>query len=312
MIAAALIRKERVLVLSKNNLAVDLVLKRIRSLSDSSFPMRTGNRTQREELQPELERLLKIIAAPPRECTEVHYSREELEPLLAEHRRLEQRKRSVKKQIAQLKKHHPGSSKHTNHKELLRTIRSIDKQQQQLRKSATSRRKMLKKLSSIQSDYEALNRQLGVDVTPNNLEQIKQQLKNDFIQHELNKILNSLEQEEQALPRSSALHQRGLILSEAWRDLSLSRLEHRWHELLYELSSIDRIALVELISALEKGLPISQKIERLLDGIPLWGTTLLSARSSFPLEPNLFDLIIIDEASQADLVSAIPNALSQL
>ena len=40
--------------------------------------------------------------------------------------------------------------------------------------------------------------------------------------------------------------------------------------------------------------------------IPAWCVTNLSARSSLPLEPNLFDLLIIDEASQCDIASALP------
>ena len=40
--------------------------------------------------------------------------------------------------------------------------------------------------------------------------------------------------------------------------------------------------------------------------IPAWCVTNLSARNSLPLEQNLFDLLIIDEASQCDIASALP------
>ncbi len=40
--------------------------------------------------------------------------------------------------------------------------------------------------------------------------------------------------------------------------------------------------------------------------IPAWCVTNLSAGSSLPLEPNLFDLLIVDEASQCDIASALP------
>ena len=40
--------------------------------------------------------------------------------------------------------------------------------------------------------------------------------------------------------------------------------------------------------------------------IPAWCVTNLSARNSLPLEANLFDLLIIDEASQCDIASALP------
>ncbi len=40
--------------------------------------------------------------------------------------------------------------------------------------------------------------------------------------------------------------------------------------------------------------------------LPAWGVTNLSVGVTFPLIPKLFDLVIIDEASQCDLASAIP------
>ncbi len=43
-----------------------------------------------------------------------------------------------------------------------------------------------------------------------------------------------------------------------------------------------------------------------LQMFPVWAITNLTARTNFPLNPGLFDLIIIDEASQCDIPSAIP------
>lgn len=43
-----------------------------------------------------------------------------------------------------------------------------------------------------------------------------------------------------------------------------------------------------------------------LQMFPVWAITNLTARTNFPLNPELFDLIIIDEASQCDIPSAIP------
>ena len=40
--------------------------------------------------------------------------------------------------------------------------------------------------------------------------------------------------------------------------------------------------------------------------IPAWCVTNLSAQGSLPLAPNMFDLLIIDEASQCDIASALP------
>jgi very-short-patch-repair endonuclease len=45
------------------------------------------------------------------------------------------------------------------------------------------------------------------------------------------------------------------------------------------------------------------KVTRLL---PCWAVTSLSARGRLPFEPGFFDLVVIDEASQCDIASALP------
>src|SRR5690606_804711 len=46
--------------------------------------------------------------------------------------------------------------------------------------------------------------------------------------------------------------------------------------------------------------------ERLSSSFPIWITTALSVRNAIPLRSALFDLVVIDEASQCDLASAVP------
>lgn len=46
--------------------------------------------------------------------------------------------------------------------------------------------------------------------------------------------------------------------------------------------------------------------QQLLYFIPVWIVTSLSARRALPLTENLFDLAVIDEASQCDIASALP------
>lgn len=71
------------------------------------------------------------------------------------------------------------------------------------------------------------------------------------------------------------------------------------------------------LSALATGLTNSQEARRtrkqlavaipeLLQHAPLWAVTSLSVGSRLPLLPGIFDLAIIDEASQSDIASAIP------
>ena len=46
--------------------------------------------------------------------------------------------------------------------------------------------------------------------------------------------------------------------------------------------------------------------ERLINSLPIWTVTSLSIRNRMPLKTELFDLLIIDEASQCDIPSIIP------
>jgi superfamily I DNA and/or RNA helicase len=47
-------------------------------------------------------------------------------------------------------------------------------------------------------------------------------------------------------------------------------------------------------------------LEEILSFLPIWVVTNLSAKNSLPLKENLFDILIIDEASQCDIASALP------
>ncbi|MDP3917154.1 MAG: AAA domain-containing protein, partial [Nanoarchaeota archaeon] len=49
-----------------------------------------------------------------------------------------------------------------------------------------------------------------------------------------------------------------------------------------------------------------REVQELLSFLPIWVVTNLSAKNSLPLKENLFDLLIIDEASQCDIASALP------
>ena len=51
---------------------------------------------------------------------------------------------------------------------------------------------------------------------------------------------------------------------------------------------------------------LRQQFTRLLGALPLWSVTNLSVHNTVPLQPGLFDLVVLDEASQSDIASALP------
>ena len=53
---------------------------------------------------------------------------------------------------------------------------------------------------------------------------------------------------------------------------------------------------------------MNASIGEVIKMFPVWGVTNLSARTNLPLQHGLFDLLIVDEASQCDVASALPLA----
>ena len=91
-------------------------------------------------------------------------------------------------------------------------------------------------------------------------------------------------------------------LQEAWIDLCHHRMDVFWDQVRYDITGKGLQILSEYQQALKrkKGTRRNFRDSRVL---PLWGVTTLSARTTFPLIRNIFDVVIVDEASQADIPS---------
>ena len=104
--------------------------------------------------------------------------------------------------------------------------------------------------------------------------------------------------------------------------MNSSALWESWLSLMPDrLSSNDRRILGQYVTALEMaitadagGKPYNRDVGRLLrestkdivNILPCWAVTSLSARGRIPFEPGFFDLLIVDEASQCDIASVLP------
>jgi hypothetical protein len=113
------------------------------------------------------------------------------------------------------------------------------------------------------------------------------------------------------LPSDEALRRR-LAGHEATR-LTLGREQWRlaWAGLAGGAPARTRVAAAAMADRLERGRPGGAPAEfrRGLAGFPVWGLTNLAAAACLPLAADLFDLVVIDEASQCDIASAIPLLL---
>jgi hypothetical protein len=99
------------------------------------------------------------------------------------------------------------------------------------------------------------------------------------------------------------------IMESRWlehaKDLDTSTLQkaHRYASAVQQLSlpgPYDRSTYGGLRASVEENLPAA------LEVFPIWATTNLSAKTNLPLMPGLFDVVVIDEASQCDIPSALP------
>jgi hypothetical protein len=95
-------------------------------------------------------------------------------------------------------------------------------------------------------------------------------------------------------------------------EIASARSERRDHAALYLAGTFTqglaagRRALDERIQALQGGNGGWRGIQRLLRAVPAWATTSRSVRATMPPREGLFDLVIVDEASQCTASDLVP------
>lgn len=102
----------------------------------------------------------------------------------------------------------------------------------------------------------------------------------------------------------------GNLMKETWLDRAASvssdtfRATQKYISAVKQLNDLEYGKNLSLIGPLKEA--EQENFIHALDMFPIWAITNLTARTNFPLDPELFDLVIIDEASQCDIPSAIP------
>jgi very-short-patch-repair endonuclease len=79
---------------------------------------------------------------------------------------------------------------------------------------------------------------------------------------------------------------------------ALSRFRENFRRLIRSKMDAEQRAVREAIQA--------QSFSEVLKRLPAWSVTNLSVGGRIPLQPGIFDLVIIDEASQCDIASCVP------
>ena len=156
-----------------------------------------------------------------------------------------------------------------------------------------------------------------------NTEEIKKSLKLMLLFKQISLVRNEIDPLKQKLAKFDSIY---IIQSKINKfqeeriKLSRNLFENYWFKKLKKTSIHDENYVSRYFDASEKlekyvadkslywNLVGQQEneIKELLSFLPIWIVTNLSAKNSLPLKENLFDLLIIDEASQCDIASALP------
>lgn len=124
----------------------------------------------------------------------------------------------------------------------------------------------------------------------------------------LSKSIEQMSQEHCALVNELADTSESLW--QAWLRLQPKRMSQDDRRLLREYGALLQLIVAGNESGERLGSQVFAKYHRLFPQITnvlsCWAVTSLSARGRVPFEPGFFDLLVIDEASQCDIASALP------
>lgn len=294
-----------VLVASTNNRAVDVAVERATRDVRSGLLIRTGNRQAREEVasliadacnQAEAENSSRASARArltrtARKRAELAESLARLDELDLELLRLvEARDNVLRAQTETTQRLWPG----------------LEDPQVPVGSAVLQRRttRLLRARLLRRSRARRLLRRLGCNATAP-LELIVEWASNDQRIAELDTLISTQSDERDEL--SSGVGDPSASLAEAdkaWADASLSAIRAetaaRISDGASSLADFNRIAT--------RSGRFSHAVRNSMTHLPGWACTALAARANFPLTPGMFDLIIVDEASQCSLAAVLPLA----
>ena len=125
-------------------------------------------------------------------------------------------------------------------------------------------------------------------------------------------LVRSCEQRIAQLPRAEDCNRRMASAQQGIEEQTGEWMRWATGGLPNSLAPADREALANLRAGIQNwgpdrfGKELKRHFPLIMRAFPLWSVSNLSARSALPLVPGLFDLVIIDEASQCDIPSIVP------
>ena len=341
VIAAAVANKQSVLFASKNNRAVDVVFDRLSLITPDACIIRAGASSRRSEMASDIAKILATPRQPTelaksiRDWSEIETSITAIHNILHERTRLEGEVNLLRNDLLERLDDLPEHVNANSNLEELRAalgnaqtaldafgkrlglFRRWDKHQRRL-KDAKHKLSTLVDLIGLdrQAEYlilRSVDKKPKRSLAPRSEFGDMEQLVSAVISVEqIRAAISEMEAELSTLPPKQELDDR--LHSTGRERITASRalLDARWEQIRRD-DPAARTAAGELAEQLDRvvnrgsGVQGARRlVQGALNAIPVWGVTNLSARTNLPLIPDLFDLVVIDEASQCDVASALP------
>lgn len=341
IIANAVYQNKTVLFASKNNKAVDVVIQKLNAILPYKLIIRMGHRTHRKNAKADVEHLLNqpIQIKPVAERTfndlnHLHIQLKGIQNQIRSMTQLNDAINTLQTTIHESRKHCPynlsGYEKHNNVDfidplELEEDLKKFFKKPHYLtllspRRYQHNQQRCFKKYYDL-LPY-ALRTSLQNSITNNAMTKemvlswILTLRKEKLTLDEIKKIKCAL----LALPSYTSLKQKHERYHKQYVAFSQTLFIHHWINKFRNIQEneiqqiLSYFSLSEQLESSTTDTPTnrhlhSKRVHALQNSLkffPAWVVTNLSAKNSFPLKNNLFDILIIDEASQCDIASALP------
>ena len=327
-VGATLARGESVLFASQNNQAVDVVFTRVAKLGTYAFPLRAGNRTRRGQLAQEVDRALVLDPQPSGDWRELDRSWARIADQLDRIHGVSGERRTQRSALTQLHARREDLRRKVSRgldgvQDLGRTrqaLHRLDEARELYRQSLESwwpltRRKAPERKRALWDAHAALRATLGPGENPL-VDSGPAQVDVDGLLQALGKLervrevegkIESAEVALRALPSDRELESQLTGLQAERTSVGCRLFERHWKTCLSAASEETRKSAQDFraVARGESGY-LPKLMREILPMFPVWGVTNPSTRSNFPFEAKMFDLVIIDEASQCTVASALP------
>ncbi|HWR28157.1 MAG TPA: DEAD/DEAH box helicase [Candidatus Thermoplasmatota archaeon] len=341
IIANAVYHNKTVLFASKNNKAVDVVIEKLNAILPYKLLVRMGHQAHRRNARAGLEHLIKqpIQKIPLQEKTfsELWTVIDQIECIQDQIFSLTSLNESLEKTQTALdfvQEQHPNAltvQEQHSHLDMIDPLILQDDLRKyfsthSILKQLNPKRYQRKQDQCFRKHYERLppGLQIHLQNTITNNQTTKEAAlqwiltwkKEELILDEIQRIKKTLF----TIPPFAELKNKQATLQKKYITLSQTLLQHHWINKFVDAQENDARHIQTYFSSSEQleswgGDEVVfrqlhnqrvQALQKILRFLPVWVVTNLSAKQSFPLKNNIFNLLIIDEASQCDIASALP------